>query len=112
MNGTIDTSVFSKPAIGTFGNLERNAVHGPSYFRTDASIFKRFFFTERMNLELRLEVVNLFNTVNLGNPDSFLGSFTAAGVLVPNANFGKSNSTAFFGSDLQRNLQFAIRFSF
>ncbi len=112
VNGTIDTSVFSKPAIGTFGNLERNAIHGPSYFRTDASLFKRFFFTERMNLELRLEVVNLFNTVNLGNPDSFLGSFTAAGGLVKNDNFGKSNSTAFFGGDPQRNLQFAVRFTF
>lgn len=112
VNGTIDTSAFSKPAIGTFGNLERNALHGPKYFRTDASMFKRFFFTERMNLELRLEVLNLFNTVNLGQPDSFLGSFTAAGVLVPNANFGKSNSTAFFGNDLQRNLQFAARFTF
>lgn len=111
-NGSIDASAFSKPAIGTFGNLKRNAVAGPSYFRTDASVFKRLNFTERMNLELRLEVVNLFNTVNLGNPDSNLGSFTAAGVLVPNANFGRSDSTAFFGNDPQRNLQFAVRFSF
>lgn len=110
--GTIDASVFSKPAIGTFGNLERNAIHGPGYFRTDASIFKRFFFTERLNLELRLEVVNLFNTVNLGNPDSNLGSFTANGVLVPNANFGRSTQTAFFGGDPMRNLQFAARFNF
>ncbi|MCY7345295.1 MAG: TonB-dependent receptor [Pyrinomonadaceae bacterium] len=112
VNGTIDASAFSKPGIGTFGNLKRNAIAGPSYFRTDASLFKRLNFTERMNLELRLEVVNLFNTVNLGNPDSFLGSFNAAGVLVPNANFGKSDSTAFFGNDPQRNLQFAVRFSF
>ncbi|NOT47269.1 MAG: TonB-dependent receptor, partial [Acidobacteria bacterium] len=112
VNGTIDTSVFSKPAIGTFGNLKRNALTGPQYFRTDASLFKRFAIRETMNVELRLEVVNLFNTVNLGNPDSFLGSFTAAGVLVPNANFGKSNSTAFFGNDPQRNLQFAFRFNF
>ena len=110
--GTIDSSVFSKPAIGTFGNLKRNALTGPSYFRTDASVFKRFHITETMNVELRMEVVNLFNTVNLGNPDSFLGSFTAAGVLVPNGNFGKSNSTAFFGNDPQRNLQFAFRFNF
>ena len=112
VNGTIDASVFSKPGIGTFGNLKRNALHGPNYFRSDASLFKRLNFTERMNLELRLEVVNLFNTVNLGNPDSFLGSFTAAGVLIPNTNFGKTTSSAFFGNDPQRNLQFAARFSF
>lgn len=112
VNGTIDTSVFSKPAVGTFGNLERNALTGPRYWRTDGSMLKKFHFNETMNFEFRLEVVNLFNTVNLGNPDSFLGSFTINGVLNPNGNFGKSNSTAFFGNDLQRNLQFAFRFNF
>ena len=110
--GTIDTSVFSKPAIGTFGNLKRNALTGPSYFRADASLFKRLRFTETMNLELRLEVVNLFNTVNLANPDGFLGSFDSAGRLVPNGNFGKSTGTVFGGNDPQRNLQLAARFVF
>ncbi len=64
-----------------------------------------------MNFEFRLEVVNLFNTVNLGNPDSNLGNPTAGGGF-DNANFGKITSTAFFGNDLQRNLQFAFRFTF
>ncbi|MCD9184896.1 MAG: TonB-dependent receptor [Pyrinomonadaceae bacterium] len=113
VNGTIDTSVFSKPAVGTFGNLERNALTGPGYWRTDASMLKKFFFNETMNLEFRVEVVNLFNTVNLGNPDGNIGSFSGpGGALVKNANVGKSNSTAFFGNDPQRNLQFAFRFNF
>ena len=33
-------SAFSRPAIGTFGNLERNALRGPGYWRADASLFK------------------------------------------------------------------------
>jgi Carboxypeptidase regulatory-like domain/TonB dependent receptor len=113
VNGTIDTSVFRPAAAGTFGNLARNAVDGPGYWRTDASLLKKFLLNETMNIEFRIEVVNLFNTVNLGNPDSSLGSFNAANSTWSNAsNIGKSNSTAFFGNDLQRNLQFAFRFNF
>ncbi len=62
-------------AVGTFGNLERNAVDGPGYWRTDASMLKKFHINETMYAEFRIEVVNLFNHVNLGNPDSNLGSF-------------------------------------
>ncbi len=112
VNGSINTDVFSKPARGTFGNLERNALTGPGYWRTDASMLKKFRFTETMYAEFRLEVVNLFNNVNLGNPDGNIGFFNAAGVLTKNLNFGKSNQTAFFGGDAQRNLQFAFRFAF
>lgn len=106
----ISNSAFTRPAAGTFGNLKRNALTGPGYWRTDASLLKKFYFTETMNAEFRLEVVNLFNHVNLGNPDTFLGSRTATGW--SNSNFGKITSTAFFGNDLQRNLQFAFRFTF
>src|SRR4029077_10351646 len=35
-------SAFSRPAVGTFGNLERNALRGPGYWRVDASFFKHF----------------------------------------------------------------------
>ena len=111
VNGSIDTSVFRPAAAGTFGNLPRNFLDGPGYWRTDASLLKKFLINETMNIEFRLEVVNLFNTVNLGNPDSGLGTFN--GTTWSNAaNIGKSNSTAFFGNDLQRNLQFAFRFNF
>lgn len=111
VNGTIDTSVFTKPGAGTFGNLERNAVDGPGYWRTDGSLLKKFYFNETMNFEFRIEAENLFNHVNLGNPDSFLG--TRVGNTWSNAaNIGKSNSTAFFGNDHQRRVQFAFRFTF
>jgi hypothetical protein len=113
VNGTIDTSVFRPAAAATFGNLERNAATGPGYWRTDGSLLKKFYFNETMNIEFRIEAVNLFNHVNLGNPDSFLGSFNTATNTWSNAgNIGKSNSTAFFGNDRQRELQFAFRFNF
>ena len=64
----------SDPASGTFGNLERNALRGPGYCRTDASLFKHFRIGGRRKLEVRIEAVNLFNHVNLGNPDSEIGT--------------------------------------
>jgi len=102
-----DPTVFAKPAVGTFGNLERNALRGPNYWRTDASLFKKFVFTESKALEFRVEVVNLFNHVNLDQPDSFLGDPAN-----PNANAGRITNTAFGGQDPQRNFQFALRFVF
>ncbi|HWQ35712.1 MAG TPA: TonB-dependent receptor [Blastocatellia bacterium] len=100
-----DLSVFSKPTTpGTFGNQKRNALRGPGYWRTDASLFKKFKLTERSEAEFRVEAVNVFNHVNLGNPDTFIGSFTGSGGII--------NSTAYFGADPQRNLQFALRIKF
>jgi len=100
-------SAFSRPARGTFGNMKRNSLRGPGYWRTDASIFKHFRATGKRLIELRAEAVNLFNNVNLGNPDSEIG--------VPgnnNTNAGRINSTAYFNNDPQRNFQFAVKFTF
>jgi hypothetical protein len=115
-NGTIryftDLSVFGRPAVGTFGNQKRNALRGPGYWRTDASLFKKFAFTENVRAEFRIEAVNVFNHVNLGNPDGFIGRFNASGALVPSGGAGVINSTAYFGADPQRNLQFALKIAF
>jgi len=102
-----DPTVFKKPAVGTFGNLKRNALRGPKYWRTDASLFKKFRFTESKELEFRIETVNLFNHVNLDQPDSFIGNPAS-----PNAHAGVISNTAFGGTDLQRNFQFALKFKF
>jgi hypothetical protein len=100
-------SAFSRPAVGTFGNLPRNHLTGPGYWRVDASLFKRFQLRNRYALELRLEAVNALNHVNLGNPDSEIGTPSD-----PRANAGRITNTAYFGADPQRNLQFAARFTF
>ncbi len=100
-------SAFGRPARGTFGNLPRNALRGPGYWRTDASLFKHIGFGDGRDLELRVEVVNLFNHVNLGNPDGEIG---VPGNL--NANAGRITSTAYGNADPQRNFQFAAKIRF
>lgn len=69
-----DTTAFVFPAPGTFGNAGRNILDGPGYQNFNASLVKRTAITERLNLQLRAEVFNLFNHPNLGFPDNFLGS--------------------------------------
>ena len=93
--------------MGTFGNLKRNALRGPKYWRTDASLFKKFKFTETKELEFRIESVNLFNHMNLDQPDSNIGNFSN-----PNTHAGVISNTAFGGSDPTRNFQFALKFKF
>jgi len=51
-------------ALGTNGNSGRNICNGPGFFRTDASVYKNIKLGDRVKLQLRLEVYNLFNTVN------------------------------------------------
>ncbi len=98
---------FGRPAPGTFGNLKRNSLSGPGYWRTDASLFKKFIFSETKELEFRIESVNVFNHVNLGQPADFIGNPAN-----PDSNAGVISSTAFFGADPQRNFQFALKFKF
>ena len=100
-------SAFERPARGTFGTMERNAMRGPGYWRVDASLFKHFSVGGTRSLEARIEAVNLFNHVNLANPDSEVG---VPGN--PNPNAGRINSTAFGGLDPMRNFQFAVKFRF
>jgi hypothetical protein len=102
-----DPTTFSNPGVGNWGNLRRNALRGPGYWRTDASLFKKFIFSESKELEFRIESVNVFNHVNLENPDTNIGNPAS-----PRAEAGRITSTAYFGTDLQRNFQFAMKLKF
>jgi hypothetical protein len=59
---------------GTFGNLGRNSVTGPSLSTVDFTIVKTTTLTERMKLEFRAECFNLFNHKNFGLPKNAIGS--------------------------------------
>ncbi len=100
-------SPYTQPAPGTFGNMERNSLRGPGYRVTNASMFKRVSVGGTRALEFRVEAVNLFNNVNLGNPNTEIGSPGS-----PRPDAGRINSTAYGNADRQRNLQFAVKFQF
>jgi hypothetical protein len=74
--------IFAAPAPGTFGNLSANGLVGPAYFQVDLSLSRRFILHENHSLELRADVFNIENRVNLSTPVSTLNA----------PNFGKITS--------------------
>ena len=67
-------SRFSSPEPGELGNTPRNYFIGPKQFQTDASLAKKFKFTERLSFDLRVDVRNLTNTASFGLPTATLTS--------------------------------------
>ena len=63
-----------------FANL---VLKGPAFFRSDLSVVKKFRFTETVNLEMRLEMLNAFNNINFlvgaaGNEVNSVGNLTSS----------------------------------
>lgn len=71
-----NTAAFAVPAQGTFGNMARDALRGPNFFTTDASLVKNTRLGDRFTLQLRAECFNIFNTLNLANPSAAHSSGT------------------------------------
>jgi len=59
-----DVSVFS--SVSTFGNLGRNVVIGPGFNNSDLSLTKNTNLSEKLRLQFRVEVFDLFNHPNFG----------------------------------------------
>lgn len=64
----LNANAFSSNALGTFGNLQRNAFKGPGYFDLDASAGRIFRVSENWNFEFRMDAFNALNHVNFNNP--------------------------------------------
>ena len=74
----LNPAAFSTPAPGTFGDLERNSIHGPSFRQFDLVVAKKIPFGGKgPNAELRMEVFNLFNIDNFINPAGTLPNASA-----------------------------------
>jgi hypothetical protein len=108
-NPWFSTASFAPAAGKTFGNVGRNFLSGPGFFNLDASLFKSIRFTERYNLDLRLEAFGVTNT-----PQFFFNSTngtpaggTAAGTTLASSSFGHVT-----GASGGRQLQLGVKFNF
>jgi hypothetical protein len=79
-----NTSCFSPPAPYTFGNSGRNTVTGPRYADIDVGFQRNIRLSSGVQLQLRWEIFNLLDRVNLDTPNRT--AFTA--------NFGRIFSAA------------------
>jgi hypothetical protein len=90
-----------RPERATFGNVERNALPGPSFSQWDISLFKNFVVTKGFRAQFRAEAFNLANKVNLANPNPCVDCPGTAGRI-----------TNIFQLAVMRQWQFALRLEF
>ena len=68
----LNRAAFAQPANGAFGTHERNSITGPGFWKIDLAVSRLVPIASTQNLELRVEVFNLLNNFNWGNPESEL----------------------------------------
>ncbi len=136
----LNPAAFTTPTAGSYGNLPRNALKGQTFKQVDLILNKRFHFNDRMNMEFRTEIFNIFNQTNFGDPASTLssalpsltfsttanagaGAFVLGSGLQPGEAFTQARAGSAFGLlrstvertvglGTNRQIQFALRFNF
>jgi hypothetical protein len=124
----LNPAAFATPKPGTSGNLERGSLHGPGFAQVDLMAAKHLPFGGESNIELRIEVFNLFNRANFANPAATLpnaipsNAATEANKVQPGQAFSTTTAGVFgtlqstvgrtVGLGTPRQVQFALRFSF
>jgi len=89
-----------EPGCDLFGNVGRNTLHGPRFFDSDLALFKNFSITERAKAQFQFQFYNVFNHVNLANPDGCVDCGTV----------GRIGSTA--ANSQLRSLTYGFKLSF
>ncbi len=76
----INLNAFQDPALGSFGTSRRNNYYGPGYSDVDLSVFKNTKVGERLTIQLRAEMFNVFNRINYAPPSITFATCPASGV--------------------------------
>jgi hypothetical protein len=92
-----NTAAFENPVPLTFGNSPRSVLRGPKLVTTDLTLEKTVLIRGSKQLDIRAELYNLLNNVNLNPPGSVLGA----------ADFGVISSAR-----PARTVQLGVRLSF
>jgi len=91
---------WQRPGAGQIGDVERNSFRGPGFFQSDIALAKVTMIAERTNLKFRVDAFNVFNKVNLGQPNPCVdcgGSGTISSLAI---------------GAIQRTLQFSLQLDF
>ena len=107
----IDLSAFVLPTPGSFGTLRRNQFFGPGFSDTDFSVFKNTKIFERLTVQFRAELFNLFNRNNFAPPSISYGS-NGTGTATLNDTIGDYNGAPGIGSGEPFNVQFGGKIIF
>jgi len=88
-----------------FGDVPRNSLQGPGFSQLDLALSKRFPVTERVQVQLRAEVFNVFNRAQFANPDGLISATDFGRIYLP------LNTTP-IGTGTPRQFQFLLKLQF
>jgi hypothetical protein len=86
-------AAFGPSALGQEGNANRRFFHGPGTNNFDFAVLKSTQITERLNLQFRAELFNIFNHAQFVTP-SGITSFNISTGVSNTASFGQVNAAA------------------
>jgi hypothetical protein len=98
INNFLNPAAFAYPAAGTLGDHQNASIEGPGFWTVDLAVSRLISVASSQNLELRIEVFNLLNNVNFGNPNANLDAGT----------FGRITAQ----SGEMRVMQFGLKYGF
>jgi hypothetical protein len=105
-SGSVFALPYSASGVAHYGNLPRNFILGPRFGNTDLSFIKTVKLAGAARAQLRVEIFNLFNQANLGQPGRTAAPLSTSFGVISNTRFPTGDS----GS--ARQIQFAAKFLF
>jgi hypothetical protein len=93
----LNPAAYTTPASGEWGNAGRNSVTGPAQFNLGAGIARTFQWTDRLNLDWRLDATNVLNRE----------TYTGVNAIIGGPQFGLPNL-----ANTPRKIQSTIRLRF
>lgn len=101
----LNVAAFAAPSANQFGNSPRNGFRGPSAWQFDLSLNKAIRFGARRSIDVRLDVFNVFDIDQYGNPAKDFSAPLTFGLLSP-LNSGPT------GTGTARQAQLGLRVNF
>jgi hypothetical protein len=113
----INREAFTVPQTARQGTLSRNALRGFPLRQLDLALRRRFALTERINLQFRMDVFNLFNRPNFGDPvgdlnSGLFGRSTAMLGRSLGSNVGSVGLNSAYQSGGSRSIQMSLKLQF
>jgi len=102
-------AAFADPASGTYGTTRRGQFTNPGFSDVDFSVLKNVKLSERVKLQLRAEMFNLFNRINLAPVGDPVAGDQGGAI---NSTIGAYLATPGFGQGEPFNLQLAAKIIF
>lgn len=111
----LDQTKFRAPAEGQIGNVSRNAFRGPGFWNVDFALSRSFPLRplgDQGDVQVRVEIFNIFNHANLNNPDSLVQSPFFGEAVFGRVGFSSALPSVSPLDEGPRRIQFAVKVHF